>query len=171
MSGHLILISGYSQSGKSSLASWLTTVLPASIHLEQDSYVLPEHEIPTLRNRTDWESPESIDWQRWNQRISKELKQNQYVLAEGLFVRHDKASVQNAALIIQLTIPYAIFLQRRKNDQRWGQELDWYLQHVWESHFKNKQKEKGTADMTFGFITQADYCDIYERIISLSFSA
>lgn len=114
MRGHLILISGFSQSGKSSLASWLTSVLPSSIHLEQDSFVLPAHKIPTLSNRTDWESPKSIDWKNWNQRIRQELKHPQYILAEGLFVRHDQTAVQKAALIIQLTIPYAIFLQRRK---------------------------------------------------------
>lgn len=169
MRGHLILISGFSQSGKSSLASWLTSVLPSSIHLEQDSFVLPAHKIPTLSNRTDWESPKSIDWKNWNQRIRQELKHPQYILAEGLFVRHDQTAVQKAALIIQLTIPYAIFLQRRKNNQRWGHEPEWYLQHVWESHFKNERKEKGTVDLTFEYLTQSDYFDIYERIKSLPF--
>lgn len=116
----LILISGGSQSGKSSLASWLKSVLPGSEHLEQDFYVLPTEQIPRIRNRINWESPESIDWEKWDKSIKKALQQYQYVIAEGLFVRHHKASVEQASCIIELAIPYPFFIQRRLNDKRWG---------------------------------------------------
>lgn len=169
MDGHLILISGYSQSGKSLLASWLVEVLPSVVHLEQDKYVLPQSQIPTIRDRTDWETPESIDWDSWKKSIKKELKRCKYVIAEGLFVRHDEASVQQASLILQLTVTQKLFFQRRKQDPRWGQEPEWYLEYVWESHQKNKSFEKGTANLTFHFLSQADFADIYEHIISLSF--
>lgn len=136
MAGKLILIGGISRSGKSTLAQGLASSLKGSSYLEQDFYVKPEGELPLIKDRIDWDSPESIDWARWKSEITERIESYQWVIAEGIFAFNDTAINNMAHFKINLSIEKSIFLQERKADTRWGLEPDWFLEHVWDAHRK-----------------------------------
>jgi len=33
-----------------------------------------------------------------------------------------------------MTVSKETFLERKRNDLRWGKEPEWYMEHIWESH-------------------------------------
>ena len=136
MNSHLILIAGISRSGKSSLASELAKRLENAIHLEQDQFVLQETNIPTIEDRIDWETPESIDWLKWHQTINEALKSYRFIIAEGIFAFNDLKLIQRTSATIDLSITKDEFLRRRRKEVRWGKEPEWFLVHVWEAHLK-----------------------------------
>ena len=136
MMNHLILIAGVSRSGKSSLAEDLCARLENSIHLDQDEFVLPVQDIPLINDRTDWETPESIDWKKWKHKIQESLESYSYVIAEGIFALGDSTIIEIASTTILLSISKEEYLERRKKETRWGNEPDWFLEHVWDAHLK-----------------------------------
>lgn len=137
MVGKLILIGGISRSGKSTLAQSLASSLTRSSYLEQDFFVKPEEELPTIKDRIDWDSPESIDWKSWRSEIEDRLEQYEWVIAEGIFAFNNMAINTLAHFKINLNIDRNTFLKERKADTRWGNEPDWFLDHVWHSHQKH----------------------------------
>ena len=44
--------------------------------------------------------------------------------------------IQHYTHTIELAISYQTFLKRKIEDHRWGEEPDWYIQHIWESHLQ-----------------------------------
>lgn len=132
----LILIAGVSRSGKSSLAKRLCAELKNAKHLDQDEFVKPESEIPTIQDRVDWETPESIDWVKWKEAIDQAKEKHEYVIAEGIFALSDKSLIKKADLTILLSISKEEFLERRRKETRWGEEPEWFIEHVWNSHLK-----------------------------------
>jgi len=158
----LVLIAGISRSGKSSLAKELCARLSSSIHLDQDQFVKPESEIPLIRGRIDWETPDSIDWQNWNKAILKGLGEHSYVIAEGIFALTDTDLIKQASLIILLEIDEAEFKARRKDETRWGEEPDWFIQHVWNAHIQYHNPHKIHPD----FVLNSYSVDDIQQIIS-----
>ena len=134
MKGKLVLIGGVSRCGKSTLANELSQLLPSSIHLDQDDFVIEEQLIPKIKDRIDWETPESIDWPKLHNEIDRSLSTNNLVIVEGIFAFTQKDLTQKAQFRIALQAQKENFLKWRKEETRWGNEPDWYLEHVWNSH-------------------------------------
>ncbi len=134
-------IGGASRSGKTSLAILIKTILEnngqTAIVLGQDDYAFPEEsDIPKIKQRVDWERPESIDFEWYKKDILLQQKEYQNVIAEGLFNFYD-ANI-NALFDVKFftQISKKTFLKRKKADTRWGIEPDWYIEHIWKSYLK-----------------------------------
>ena len=132
----LILISGISRSGKSSLASQLSTQLKHCTIFSQDEHTLPENMLPKIKNRIDWEKPETVDWSKLNRRIDQPANSSEYIICEGIFAFCSHALLAKAHFTIAIDIPKASFFKRRRKEDRWGFEPEWFIQHVWNSHLR-----------------------------------
>lgn len=152
----LILIAGVSRSGKSSLAKDLCSKLEDSVHLDQDEFVKPIEEIPIIQDRTDWETPESIDWKKWKSAIDRALQSYSYVIVEGIFSLGDLELIQKASITILLSLEKEEYLRRRQKETRWGDEPEWFLEHVWESHLKHHNPFKIEPDIEISTYTPAN---------------
>lgn len=104
--------------------------------LSQDDYVFSTNKIPKIRGHIDWESPESINFNKFRQDIIDSSKTNDIVIAEGLLVYSDPHTFNLFDKILDLKIPKEVFIKRKILDLRWGREPDWYISHIWESHIK-----------------------------------
>ena len=127
-------IGGVSRSGKTFLADLLQKEIPGSIVIHQDTYIPIETEIPKIKNHTDWEKPEAIDWDKFRQAIELGILSGKTVLVEGLFAFHKMEinNLYNKAIFINLS--HQEFLSRKRMDLRWGKEPEWYINHVWNSY-------------------------------------
>jgi nicotinamide/nicotinate riboside kinase len=134
----VIGIGGVSNAGKTTLANRLKEKLsPLRITiLCQDDFARPPKEIPLINGHTDWEVPESINLAKYYRHILKEREQNDIVIAEGLFAFCDPHIYHQYDKKIFLRISKETFWKRKTKDLRWGKEPDWYIEHIWESHFK-----------------------------------
>lgn len=162
----LILIAGVSRSGKSSLARDLCAKLKNAIHLDQDEFVKAVEEIPLIEDRTDWETPESIDWKKWKSAIDKALQSNSFVIAEGIFALGDLKLVQQAKTRILLSLEKEEYLRRRKQETRWGEEPDWFLEHVWQSHLKHHNPFQIQPDIAISNYAPADLQQVLSQLHS-----
>jgi nicotinamide/nicotinate riboside kinase len=134
----VIGIGGVSNAGKTTLANRLKDAL-RPLHVKilcQDDFARPVFEIPRIRDHVDWEVPESIDLARYYRHILKAREENDIVIAEGLFAFCDKHIYSHYDKKIFLTISKETFLRRKSKDLRWGKEPEWYMEHIWQSHFK-----------------------------------
>lgn len=136
----IIGIGGVSRSGKSFLAAALKEKFSLAGKtvkvLDQDDYVLLSKDIPLIRDHVDWEIPESIDWDKFEKSINSAQKSNDIVIAEGLMVFWEESinKLFDQRIIIELS--KAEFFNRKRVDLRWGQEPEWYIQHIWDSFLK-----------------------------------
>lgn len=154
--GRLILIAGVSRSGKSSLAKDLCSRLKKAVHLDQDQFVKSESEIPLIQDRVDWETPESINWPNWRQAIQQGLRVQNYVIAEGIFALSDLSLVQQASVTILLELEQDEFKTRRQQETRWGEEPDWFIQHVWDSHLLHHNPHHIQPDFSLAHYNPTD---------------
>jgi len=133
----LVLIGGVSRSGKSALADSLQECLgDKCLALHQDEYMLPENDLPSVRDLHDWELPESVDWKRWTTAIEHALNQYEVVVVEGILAFLPSEIFQKAQFAIYMEIDFNTYFARRKADLRWGIRPDWYYEYVWEAHFR-----------------------------------
>lgn len=136
----LIGIGGVSRSGKSTLANLLVTYFrkngKKAIIFHQDDFVFPETQIPKIKNRTDWESPHSIDFELFKEVLTLFKEKFDVVIAEGLFAFYDEST--NALLDKKLFVKVSkrTFLIRKSMDTRWGYEPTWFIDHIWHSFQK-----------------------------------
>ena len=136
----IIGIGGVSRSGKTSLAFLIKALAEqrgeTALVLSQDDFVFEENKIPKIRHRTDWECPESIDFQRYGKEIIHQKTQYQHVINEWLlnFWNADVDVLFDKHLFT--TIKKDIFFDRRLQEKRWGFEPKWLLEHVWRSYLK-----------------------------------
>jgi nicotinamide/nicotinate riboside kinase len=142
----LIGIGGGSRSGKSTLANLLVTYFrkngKKAIIFHQDDFVFPETQIPKIKNRTDWESPQSIDFQSYKEVIELCLDKFDVVIAEGLFAFYDEALNDLYDKKFFVKVSKRTFLVRKAMDTRWGYEPTWFIDHIWNSFQKyGKPKE------------------------------
>lgn len=161
--GRLILIAGVSRSGKSSLAKDLCSRLKKAVHLDQDQFVKSESEIPLIRDRVDWETPESINWPNWRRAIQQGLRAHDYVIAEGIFAFADLGLIKEASITILLELEQDEFTARRKRETRWGEEPNWFIQHVWNSHLLHHNPHNIQPSLSISVHTEADL----SRVIKL----
>jgi nicotinamide/nicotinate riboside kinase len=136
----IIGIGGVSRSGKSTLANLLVTHFrkngKKAIIFHQDDFVFPETKIPKIRHRTDWESPQSIDFQLYKEVLELFEERFDVVIAEGLFAFYDEATNQLYDHKFLVKISKRTFLIRRAMDTRWGYEPTWFIDHVWLSYLR-----------------------------------
>lgn len=139
----VIGIAGVSRSGKTSLAFLIKRLMEqrgeTAVVLSQDDFVFAENAIPKIRHRTDWECPESIDFQRYKQAIVDNQAAYQHVITEGLlnFWDAETDALFNRRLFTIVDKP--TFFNRRLQENRWGFEPKWFLEHVWRSYLKYGQ--------------------------------
>ncbi|MCD6333394.1 MAG: hypothetical protein J7L89_08985 [Bacteroidales bacterium] len=134
--GILIGIGGVSNAGKTFLARELAQRLtPGPVPVfSQDDFVWPESQIPLIRDHIDWECPESIDFHRFKNEILASLKQNPYVITEGLMLYHDRDLFRHIDIRIFIELSEKDFYARKSLDLRWGAEPDWYINYIWEAY-------------------------------------
>lgn len=149
----IIAIGGVSRAGKSTLATLLRDSLKEHVDkveiVGQDLYVFEEDKIPKIKNKVNWESPESIDFKKFKKAIISVKKKNDIVIVEGLLVYYneDLNSLYDQKLFID--IPKALFLKRKVEDLRWGKkpEPKWYIEHIWKSY-----REFGLENLPSGVV-------------------
>lgn len=132
----IIGIGGISNAGKSKLAAKIKEYYSNKKVkiLCQDDFALPTPEIPKLKGHTNWEIPDSIDFDRFYSNILNEANHNDIVIDEGLFVFYEDRLNRLYDKMIYLSISKETFINRKMKDLRWGQEPDWYVEHIWDSH-------------------------------------
>lgn len=134
----IVGIGGISRAGKSFLASELVRVLSgyhlSVIVLDQDSFVLPEDRIPRIRDHVDWEIPESIDWPRLLKEVQQSNRLADIVIVEGLLALRHADLIRHYAFSIYIGLDQPEFVDRKKEDLRWGAEPDWYIEYIWQAH-------------------------------------
>jgi hypothetical protein len=84
---HCIVLSGISGSGKSTQARLLVTKIPNLTYIEGDDYFLPTLPRITLSSgetARNWDSIESVDWDRLNTVVTKQLETSHVILATFL---------------------------------------------------------------------------------------
>lgn len=107
-----------------------------AIVLHQDEYVKAEKDIPMIQDHIDWEVPESIDWDTWQEAIELGLQQSNMVIAEGLLVFAHEGLNAKFDKAIYVQIPKEVFLERKRQDLRWGKEPEWYIDYIWNAHLE-----------------------------------
>lgn len=134
----IIAIGGISNAGKSKLAIEIAELYTkqSSIILCQDNFANSTPNIPKIKGHTNWEIPESININKFYQKIIESATQYEIVIAEGLFVYFENKLTELYDKSIYMTISKETFLDRKKDDLRWGKEPDWYIEYIWESHFQ-----------------------------------
>jgi len=137
-----------SRAGKSRLAKDLMAILPNCTHIDQDDFVKDQEFLPFVQDRIDWEQPETLDWRTLRSEVNYQLNKVEYVILEGIFAFNDSSLVKRAAIQVYLTIDKAHFLEERRVETRWGDEPDWYLEHVWNTH----QSVFNPFELTFDMI-------------------
>ena len=140
----VIGIGGVSRSGKSTLAALILRLYTeggkTAVVLAQDDCVFPPEQIPTISHgketEIDWETPESIDFQRYKNAILEAKMQFDHVITEGLlnFYDADLNALYDKFLFVD--IPKTTFLQRKADDKRWGEVPSWFVEHIWASYEK-----------------------------------
>lgn len=133
----IIGIGGVSRSGKTRLAKRLAKHFRqqglSTITLHQDDFVYPEEEIPPVRDKVDWEHPESVDFERFRQSIKEHSSTHDVLIAEGLMALYDGPTNALYDKCFFVDISKVTFFERKSKDLRWGREPDWYMEHIWES--------------------------------------
>lgn len=134
----VIAIGGVSRSGKSTLASRIKHRLgnDQCQIIEQDRFVHSLDKIPVIHGKLDWEHPDSIDFEKLKQAIVKAANSKKYTIVEGLLAFHWPELNELFDLNIFLKITKEEFIRRKEEDERWGMEPDWYIEHIWDSYEK-----------------------------------
>ncbi|WP_436515362.1 uridine kinase family protein [Ekhidna sp. To15] len=137
----IIGIGGCSRSGKSSLACRIKEQLSSKqvLLLDMDDYVFPASQIPKIQDRTDWERPESVDYYRLCQAIEENGSAYDVIVVEGILVFANQQLLSLFDTTVWIQVSKETFLDRRRKETRWGDEPDWFLEHVWKSHLQYGQ--------------------------------
>ncbi len=136
----LVGIGGVSRSGKSTLANLLVTYFrkhgKKAIIFHQDDFVFPETEIPKVRDKTDWESPSSIDHDLLYELVAEFKDRFDVVIVDGLFAFYDPKLNALYEKRLFIKVSKRTFLIRKVTDTRWGYVPTWFVDHIWKSFLK-----------------------------------
>jgi len=153
----VIGIGGCSNAGKSALADEIIAKIPKkkSIIICQDDYTLDEELIPNHYEHTDWEVPESIDIETYIQDVKDAISSYDIVICEGLFPFWWEELNALYDQQVYLNLDKDEFLLRKAKDDRWGEEPDWYIRHIWDNHqvygkIKHKTEDDIYIDANLG---------------------
>lgn len=134
----LIGIGGVSRSGKTKLSrkvnKWLRDQGHTVAIFHQDDFVKAKEDIPLIKDHIDWEVPESMDWDRWNETVQQALAKHDCVIAEGLFAFWERDSRMTFDRKILVDVSKDTFLARKREDLRWGKEPEWFIQYIWNNY-------------------------------------
>ncbi|UII28266.1 AAA family ATPase [Fulvivirga maritima] len=130
----IIGIGGLSRAGKTTLSKNLAEHLGVeSTHLfHQDDYVKSESEVPLINGRLDWDHPEAMDYEGLIQAIKNVDSGN--VIVEGILVFFNSELKNMFDKKILMEVEKSTFLARKRVDNRWGPEPEWFIEHIWESY-------------------------------------
>lgn len=143
----VIAIGGASRSGKSTLAEYLAKHLPDTVRIAQDDYAKPIRELPLIGDNPDWEHPDGILFDKMYDDIVRQRKNHHYVIAEGflIFAKPKLKSLFDFSIFV--FVDQDTFYQRKKEDFRWGQITDEYIEHIWQSYLKFGQVDMSKVDV------------------------
>ncbi len=146
----IIAIGGVSRSGKTKLTKLLKELLGDRkvATICQDDYAYPISDIPMVKELTDWECPESINFSAFKKALLDAMNNNDHVIIEGFLVFSDVDLLQYYDRSIFTQINKEAFLDRRSRDSRWEVEPQWYMEYVWNSYLKYGQLPQGHEALT-----------------------
>jgi len=132
----IIGIGGVSRAGKTTLAKKIASYYSdkKKVILHQDDYINAGFDIPQIKNRIDWEVPESIDFPSLKYDLIWLSKNVDLVIVEGIFAFIDKEINKMYDKKIFVDLGYKDFINRKLLDKRWGYEPLWYIYHIWDSY-------------------------------------
>ena len=131
----IIGIGGVSRAGKTSLALQIQKWYGSVAILHQDDYIKPKNEMPTIRMHIDWERPDAYDYDSLIKAVKLAQEKCDMVVVEGLMVLCHAGLTEIMDKTIYIKISKDAFLSRKTLDKRWGNEPEWYIEHIWNSHF------------------------------------
>ena len=162
----IVGIGGASNAGK----SWLAKSISESCHdksikiLCQDDFVFPVDQQPTVKGRIDWENPASIDFGSFKTAIIKNQGNYDIVIAEGLMVFNDKGINRLYDKKVFIEISKRNFLRRKSIDRRWGEEPNWYIEHIWQSYQKFGRIPRNDPSFLLIFANSVDITEVKNYI-------
>jgi len=138
MKGLSIGIGGVSRAGKTTLSNYIKSLYPkkSTFLLEMDHFVKNEADIPKVRNHTDWEHPISVDFEKLKIALEEALDKFDIVITEGILIFYSQELNKLFDKRIFINVPKSVFCKRKREDKRWGNEPDWYIDYIWESYLK-----------------------------------
>jgi adenosyl cobinamide kinase/adenosyl cobinamide phosphate guanylyltransferase len=135
--GKVVLITGWSQSGKSTLANALPVELGKEkvkvIH--QDSF-RNHSAVPTKSQVHDgkrsWEGPQFTDWDKLHAAVAEARSTYQLVVVEGYMMLEDEKLRGMATIIIECQVTASVAAERRKSfPKEWPTAERYYMLCVW----------------------------------------
>lgn len=136
----IIGIGGSSRSGKSTLARLLVNHFrdsgKTSIVIYQDDFVFPTELIPKVRDKVDWECPESLNHDLLLEVINFYITKFEVVIVDGFLAFYDDRLNEKYDKRIFVSVSKKTYLERKENDLRWGFIPRWFFEHIWESYLK-----------------------------------
>lgn len=147
----MIGVGGCSRAGKTTLAELIMWYYRKqnrrAIAIHQDDYVKPLDQIPLINGVTDWETPESIDFELLRKSLHFHQDHFDVIVLEGIltFANEDLNTSFDQAFFVDIS--HDTFFQRRGAETRWGAEPTWYLDHVWKSFQTHGQPPEGLPNL------------------------
>ncbi len=139
----IIGIGGRSRSGKTTFAENLVWHYRSNnkraIALHQDDFVKKLQDIALIEDHTDWETPQSIDFNLLIKAVQFLNNDFDLIVVEGIlaFASNELNDLYNCCFFTQIS--EETFRIRKAADTRWGEEPTWYINHIWESFLKYGQ--------------------------------
>jgi uridine kinase len=149
--GLSIGIGGVSRAGKTTLSKYILSLYPnkKSLIIPMDDYVIDQDKIPRIKDRIDWETPASVDYEKIKEKIKSSLNDYDLVITEGILIFYSEDLNKLFDKRIFIDIPKSLFYIRRHSDKRWGEEPRWYVDYVWESYKKYGQLKEAFSDTLY----------------------
>ena len=129
----------------------------------QDDFPNAEEDIPRIKDRIDWEHPDSIHWVNWQRAVKSFENECDYLILDGLFIFRPEAGI-SPDLSIYLKIDKEQFTKARQQETRWGPEPNWYIDYVWQQHLTYGLPPNTIEAHQFTNIKEKDYPTILSMV-------
>jgi len=149
--GLSIGVGGVSRAGKTTFSNYITSLYPnkKALVISMDEFVHDKDKIPRIKDRIDWETPASVDYDRIKTKIEESVEEYDLVITEGILIFYSEEVNKLFDKRVFLDIPKSLFYLRRHSDTRWGEEPKWYIDYVWESYLKYGQLKEAFSDTLY----------------------